>query len=176
MSGALPLLSRPLSSGKQDQTCPCCKKHSENPRLLGCLHSVCTPCLNKVGRLHYMWTPCIYSEVDNTVCGNLVFKRWLTTFYLYAIIARSHSKHVLSGLHFLKVSVNYTRRAFDSVRNFKICVMVIIVIVIVVVIVTGGKQSQILILLYDIITISEISCWKVSWISNIPRWRMYFAC
>jgi len=48
MSGAIPLLSRPLSPWAQDQHCPCCRKPAESPRLLGCLHSVCTPCLNKV--------------------------------------------------------------------------------------------------------------------------------
>eukprot|EP00092_Neocalanus_flemingeri_P008499 GFUD01009156.1.p1 GENE.GFUD01009156.1~~GFUD01009156.1.p1 ORF type:complete len:451 (+),score=101.13 GFUD01009156.1:407-1759(+) len=48
MSGALPLLPRPMSPWSQGQNCPCCRKPAESPRLLGCLHSVCSPCLNKV--------------------------------------------------------------------------------------------------------------------------------
>ena len=28
--------------------CPCCLQLPEDPRILSCLHSVCTPCLNKV--------------------------------------------------------------------------------------------------------------------------------
>ena len=48
MSGSIPLLPRPMSGWQQDQNCPCCRKVAVSPRLLGCLHSVCTPCMNKV--------------------------------------------------------------------------------------------------------------------------------
>ena len=49
MSGVLPLVPRPLSPcSLLETTCPSCRRPSVSPRLLGCLHTVCTPCLNKV--------------------------------------------------------------------------------------------------------------------------------
>ena len=46
MSGVLPLV--PGSPWLLDNLCPCCRRPADTPRLLGCLHSVCSPCLNKV--------------------------------------------------------------------------------------------------------------------------------
>jgi len=51
MSGVLPLIPRPMSPWRLENLCPCCRRHAETPRLLSCLHSVCTPCLNKVETL-----------------------------------------------------------------------------------------------------------------------------
>ena len=46
MSGVLPLLPRAWTL--ETSSCPSCRRPPTSPRLLSCLHSICTPCLNKV--------------------------------------------------------------------------------------------------------------------------------
>jgi len=48
MSGSIETARRPLTPSHLEGVCPCCRRKQERPRLLGCLHTVCTPCLNQV--------------------------------------------------------------------------------------------------------------------------------
>jgi len=48
MSGSIEAARRPLTPLHSEGVCPCCRRKQDRPRLLGCLHTVCTPCLNQV--------------------------------------------------------------------------------------------------------------------------------
>jgi len=116
MSGAIPLVPRPLSPWKQDQKCPCCGKWLESPRLLGCLHLVCTPCLNKVENVLRIL------EKRRGVRGSTIKKfhpKGLNPLGQF-LCPVCNTQHVISrlGVSVLPLAANYTQ---DEERNKMCC-------------------------------------------------------
>ena len=103
MSGVLPLLPRPLSPCNLESTCPSCRRPSISPRLLGCLHSVCTPCLNKVRSSSLLPTFLPWCKQNISPVGRAVWNNHLPRNIF------PFPRHKLSEKHlFIATSKNFT--------------------------------------------------------------------